>query len=252
MAGMASALQQGWLSLDVEYGNVHGFFSGARARSHGNGAAFCEGFRKFTGHLQDAAVDMEDCVVLEPDRLLRRLTFTMLNDSSVYDLVSRFVAVDRSFARNGSIHGQTVHHEGRSRYHQYPATSAVVPIGDAQWLSASFSVEGDLPPNMAHVAYIRDEACTNVGNRWILHHRLIALPKADNLALRGCNPRFDHAVPPLLNRLVPASIKHQLYRIRETRWPHAPVMAVAHAQWRAGQRVTLVTDLRLSHGERPQ
>lgn len=249
---MASALGQGRLLLDIEYGNVHGFFSGARALTHGDGEPFCGGVREFTGHLKQAAVRMEDHVVVEPDRLLRRLTFTMLDDALVYDLVSRFVVIDRSFSRDGWIHGHAIRHASHSVYHQYPATSAVVPMGDAQWLTARFSVEGDVPLNMAHVAYIRDEARTSEGNRWILHHRLIALPQADNLALRGCNPRFDRPVPAAVNQLVPLSIRRLLYRIRETRWPHAPVMAVAHARWRAGQQVTLVTDLRLSHGERPQ
>lgn len=249
---MEAALQQRDLSLDIEYGNVHGFFSAIGSGARAADASSCSGLHECTGRLQGAAMRMTDSVAVDADRLVRRLTFTALNDGVVYDLVSRFVAMDRSCSRDGWINGQAVQHRGRSVYHQFPATEAVVPLGDSAWLVARFSIEGDLPAGMAHVAYIRDEARLQEGNRWILHHRLIAFPQGDNLALRGCNPRFNRPFSPALNKLVPLPIRHRLYRIRETRWPHAPIMAVAHAPWREGQQVTLVTDLRLSHGDRPQ
>lgn len=252
LAGMHAVLHQRSLSLGIEYGNVHGFFSDAKAHPHAEAKAFDGGVRELTGDLRGASVRMEDRVQIDSDHLSRRLTFTMLDDARLYDLVSRFVVIDRSGVREGWINGQAVGHRARSVYHQFPASEAVVPVGHAHWLRARFRVEGELPPGMAHVAYIRDEASTHEGNRWILHHRLIALPHGDNLALRGCNPRFNRPVPAALNHRVPLALRRALYRIREARWPHAPIMAVAHARWRAGQQVTLVTDLCLSHGDRPQ
>jgi hypothetical protein len=148
LAGMHAVLHQRSLSLGIEYGNVHGFFSDAKAHPHAEAKAFDGGVRELTGDLRGASVRMEDRVQIDSDHLSRRLTFTMLDDARLYDLVSRFVVIDRSGVREGWINGQAVGHRARSVYHQFPASEAVVPVGHAHWLRARFRVEGELPPGL--------------------------------------------------------------------------------------------------------
>lgn len=242
-------LMSGDLALDIEYGNVHGFFSAARDLG-----PFDLGkesvTRSFSGLLHCASLRMTDRVEIADDHLQRELSVFADEGAQTYDVVSRFVIKDRS-RRPAWIHGRVVEHGANSTYNQFPAGKAVVPVGSQHWLTFDIDAAGDYPPQMAHVIYVRDEAVEHAGYRWVVHQRLIAQPPGLPLHLRGCHPRYNRALPAWLDGLVPAFLKQPLYRVRETRCPRSPIMAVAHATWRAGMQASLTSTIRLSHGPAP-
>lgn len=247
---MARLLHDGDLALDIEYGNVHGFFSARREASpfipDDSG-----GSRTLTGRLTGALMRLHDSVQLTPSTLSRDLSVSALEQSETYDVVNRFVVTDRSACRSAWIAGRQIQHRQQSRYHQFPAGRMVVPVGLDHWLIIDSSVVGNLPEGMQHLTYLRDEPSPGVGNRWIVHQRLLAQPKRKKLYLRGCHPLYNDAFPSVVDSLVPGMVKRRLYRIRETTCPNSPVMAVSHSVWPAGTQLTLHADIKLSHGAAP-
>ncbi len=242
-------LSSGALMLDVEYGNVHGFFSAHRDHGHFDVGGE-EVTRSMTGHLPQATLRFDDHVMTRTEVLQRDLIVHADQTADTYDVVSRFVVRDRTH-RPAWIHGQVVSHRASSVYHQFPAGKVVVPVGDIHWLSLQVAAEGDIPSNMDHVVYVRDESIDASGSCWIVHQRLIANASQQSLHLRGCHPMYNQAFPAWFDAAVPAALKRPFYRLRETRCPRSPVMAVAHARWLPGAQVRLSATLRLSHGAQP-
>lgn len=230
------------LRLDVEFGNVHGFFSAARdwAKNYRPGATpFC----RYEARIRGASLEIQDEAVLSPIMLERRVVFRAQEPSSLFDFVSRFVVSDLGGGRPSAINGMQVPHVSSNLYHQYPAGQVVVPIGHDQWLRFSGRQEGMPADVFEHVFYVRDEPCTGTRDehRWIVHHRIVATPKADRLRLRGCNPRFEGPVPAWANRLVPGAVQRRLFRIRERHFPNFPVMTVGENGMDPGKCVVLST-----------
>lgn len=247
---LRALLSSGDLELDVEYGNVHGFFSAVREHGRFN-VGVGDAARTMSGQLHQAALHLTDQVQVSSDRLQRELRIcAAATDAQTYDVVSRFVVRDHSH-RSAWIHGRTVQHGASSTYNQFPAGKMVVPIGEQHWLTFEVDVIGRIPTLMEHVVYVRDEAVERGGYRWVVHQRLIARPDGLPLHLRGCHPRYNRALPAWFDALVPAAWKRPLYRVRETTCPRSPIMAVAHATWSTGMQASLITTLRLSHGPAP-
>jgi len=247
---MARLLHEGDLLLDIEFGNVHGFFS-----AHREAGPFIPDdsgrSRTLTGRLTGASMRLHDSVQMTRATLSRDLSVSAVDRSETYDVVNRFVVIDRSASRSAWIAGQLIQHRQQSRYHQFPAGRMVVPVGLDHWLIIDSTVVGNPPEGMQHLTYLRDEPSPGVGNRWIVHQRLLAQPQRTSLHLRGCHPLYNEAFPKVVESLVPSVVKRRLYRIRETRCPNSPVMAVSHAVWATGTQLTLHTDIKLSHGSAP-
>ncbi len=238
---MRALLSQGLVQLDVEFGNVHGFFSGSKSRpvlyGHGRWPEEAE----YEARIELASLLVRDEVELQTAGLHRTVSFTPTESSALFDMVSRYVVIDQGGPRSARINGIEVPHRSANLYRQYPARTAMVPVGADQWLSFSGSQSGMPSSGFEHVFYVRDERQGPEGHRWIVHHRVVATELAQMLKLRGCNPRFEGPAPAWLNEAVPRWLHRKLFRIRERRFPGFPVMTIGENTLALGDRVTLAS-----------
>ena len=236
----------GLLSLDVEYGNSDSFYSAIKSQSfpYYIDRLECNQLHlfKWEGRLVRSKVEIEDEVFKNADRIERALKFNFIDESSLYDLVSRFVVYSNN-SRVAKILDKVIQHESSNLYHQYSANSSLcVPIGDDQYLHFS-SAARKIPSGFDEVFYVRDEAVINGKYRWIVHHRLIANPNKANLVVRSCHPKIEGVLPG--QYLLPKLLKHYLFRIRERKYPNFPVMCVGEIDIPKGECAFISTTVEI-------
>lgn len=247
MCSWASIAVSQALSLDVEYGNADSFYSGCSHKGSGHlGAPLNKSINaEWAGSLTKTDISVQDKALLSDAGLLRTVNFNIVSDSSLFDLVSRFVVYSKS-PRPGYINGQSFPHADRNFYRQFPVKNNVkVPISDIGYLNFE-SLAAKVPAGFNEVFYIRGEGVSDLGFKWIVHHRLIVDPAKAKLILRSCNPRFEGPLP--LNSIIPRWVKRPFFRIRENRCPNFPVMAVGEITLLAGGEASLTTQVRLTNG----
>ena len=181
---------------------------------------------------------------------IKTTEFTALEPGVLFDAVARFVVLDLTGRRPGFLNLQEIPHDDSGLYHQAPGATVTVPLDERAWLTFSgkdFEFPGQ---GFEHVIYLRGEGKVGEANRWIVHHRIIATEGAENLVIRGCNPRFNAPLPSALNRLVPRAWMKKLFRIRELRFPRSPITCVGENALSSGDHLSLTTLIRY-HDELP-
>lgn len=241
--GLADVSNRGLLSFDVEFGNASGFFSGARALPHLYAAPRLPGVVEYDAKLDCAELHVTDRFEGTGDRSTRVLSFAAAGHCELFDVVSRYLVIDTSRRRSAVINGVTVAHRSSNLYHQYPAGLVRVPVGADAWLEFAGAQSGMSQGAFEHVFYVRDELANERGNRWVVHHRIVATSRAHRLVLRGCNPRFEGPAPRWLNSTIPALFKRPLFRIRERRFPRFPFMVIGENPIPDGHKLTLRTTI---------
>ncbi|TDM56044.1 hypothetical protein [Aliivibrio fischeri] len=216
-------INSGDLIIDIEFGNQYGFFSGTR-----DGVCDKEIYGK---KVIDRSFDVDNCVAkgkvkeiinIKSDSLVRELDIHAIQDSFLFDFVSRFVVLSND--RNAHISNVEIKHNNTNIYYQYSDDKPVkAPLGDKHWLE--FINEGSsIEKYFDNVFYIRDESQSDGRYKWIVHHRKIVKPEYSELILRGCNPRIEGVIP--YQEYLPRIIKSILFRIRERKYPNFPLMTV--------------------------
>lgn len=237
-------IDNGRLEFDVEYGNSVSFYSGSKTKtmpkinpSIFNGQATSVSWQ---GALKKSSIKLTEYWCVNNENLVRKLSFDSVGDSELFDMVSRFVVYSPT-PTPASIAEHSYPHNSVNLYYQYENVDKVtVPISTEENIvfepGNSF-----VPKGFKEVFYIRDEAKTELGYRWIVHHRLIIDPDISELILRCCNPRFEGVVP--FQQFLPKFIKKQFFRIREAKFPSFPFMAVGEYQLSAGDNAVIETQV---------
>lgn len=235
-------INSGDLTIDIEFGNQHGFFSGARDR-------VCDK-ETYCKKVINRSFDVDNCVAkgkvkelidIGSDSLVRELDIHAIQDSFLFDFVSRFVVLSNN--RNAYISEMEIKHNNSNIYYQYPDDKPVkVPLGDKHWLEF-FNEGSSIEKYFDNVFYIRDESQPDGRYKWIVHHRKIAKPEYSELILRGCNPRIEGVIP--CQKYLPRIIKNTLFRIREKKYPNFPLMVVGVVNVK-NEFLKIKTKLRLS------
>jgi hypothetical protein len=239
---LSKFIDNGELTLDIEFGNHHDFFSGSR-----NG--YCN-ISNYENKILTRTLDVEipkskgkivESVAISDSHLTRQLNFTSQDDAFLFDFVSRYVVLSDN--RNAYISDIEIKHNNSNIYYQYPADKPVkVPLGDEHWLEFS-DLGSSIEPYFDNVFYVRDESQSNGRYKWIVHHRKIVKAEYAELILRGCHPRIEGVIP--YQRWIPRVIKNALFRIRETKHPYCPLMTVGIVNVK-GCPLKLTTEIRLS------
>ncbi len=204
-------LNTGNLALGVEFGNSHNFFSALENNP-----------LLMNAMIPAAKLDIIDTVKFETGQAIRDLSFLALDESFLFDAVSRFVVYSRS-NRPAYIADQKIWHSNSNIYQQYSHSKPRIPIGDDDWITFEDNLS-DYPAGFDNVFYVRDESCDEKGYKWIIHHRFIAKIESAELIVRGCHPKFNK--PFKFQALWPAWLKRKLYRIRESDYPFFPIQSV--------------------------
>lgn len=235
-------ISTGELAIDIEFGNQHGFFSGTR-----DGVCDKEIYCK---KVIDRSFDVDNCVAkgkikesinIKSDSLFRELDIHSMQDSYLFDFVSRFVVLSNN--RSAYISDVEIKHSNTNIYYQYSDDKAVkVPLGDDYWLEF-FNKGSSIDEYFDNVFYVRDESQSDGRYKWIVHHRKIVKPEYSELILRGCNPRIEGVIP--YQNYLPRFIKKALFRIREKKYPNFPLMAVGVVNVK-NEHLNIKTELRLS------
>jgi hypothetical protein len=237
-----SLLRSGLLRLDVEFGNSFASFSASRDQQSLYGC-YNDDAKSYKARIQNVELVIDDATTYDKLVATRSVSFKFSTPSQIYDLVSRYVVTDTSATRKAIINGQEINHSCSNIYYQYPADKVVVPIGTDGWIEFSGEQQGIPDCGFEHVFYIRDESVNQNGNRWIVHHRMIATTQAERLVLRGCHPHFNGPFPKWLNAILPSPLKHVLFRIREVSHPNFPIMVIGENQLPEGCKINLTTYL---------
>jgi hypothetical protein len=227
------------IEFDVEFGNSIGFFSGKKSGHYSN-ATFKEN-KKLTlnGSLDKTSVSVLDTYQdTELNEILRKTQFTALNNSQLFDLVSRFVV--QSENDTARINNKNIFHNSSNIYHQMNVDEDSVikiPI-DNGWIVFK-PTKTHQQDGFKQVFYLRDESNKNGQYRWIVHHRLIADASHAKMILRCCHPVMEGVVP--FEKLIPRFMKIPLFRIRESTYPNFPFMVVGESTLFQGQSIELKT-----------
>lgn len=235
-------IQNGDLTIDIEFGNQHGFFSGTRDN-------VCD-IEIYNKNVIDRVIDIDNCVAkgkvkelmsIENDSLFRVLELNVTQDSFLFDFVSRYVVLSNN--RNAYISDVKIKHNNSNIYYQHSADKPVkVPLGNNHWLEF-FDLESSTESYFDNVFYIRDESQSNGQCKWVVHHRKIVKPEYAELILRGCNPKIEGVIP--YQEWIPEIIKKALFRIREKKYPNFPLMTVGVVNV-INNPLKLITKIRLS------
>lgn len=222
---MFNNLIKGSLSLDIEFGNSQGFYSGKKSQSlpYHNGDSSSLNSWYWEGAVGRKIISISESWKLEQNEVQRDIEFCPQSDTELYDLVSRFV-VESVSSKSACIANKYFEHTSKNIYYQFEDFGdVIIPVSDSQYLKFS-SLGCDVPEGFQEVFYIRDESENNDVKRWVVHHRLIVkLPDA-NLIVRSCNPRYEGPLP--CQNLIPWFVKKLFFRIRESKYPSFPLMSV--------------------------
>lgn len=230
------------LNYGTEFGNSLGFFSSNRTfpsiyLTNKNNTI------NYLGKIGSNEIRISELFDFEEKYISRTVTFTSETGIKIFDFVSRFVIIDSSGKRSATINGESISHRSSNLYYQKPAGNVLVPIGENSWLEFSGSQYGMPCQGFEHVFYVRDESTSQSGNKWIVHHRIVATEQAEYFVLRGCNPKFEGPAPKWLNSKVPSWLHRKLFRIRERKFPNFPIMTVAENAVQPGISVCLKTHI---------
>jgi hypothetical protein len=236
-------LENEFLLLDAEFGCASGTYSAAKSGVSLGSSGTLEVPRFFRGELGDIMIDVGQHIEMDGDQLMRSLSFSIVEKAFLFDFVSRLVIWSND--RPAMIAGREIVHESSNIYHQYSVQGARLPIGSHDWITVSDG--GSIaPPGFDVVFYVRDEGVEANGlKRWVLHHRLIANIEMARLVIMGCNPKFSGPIP--FQLLVPKVVKKALFRIRETRFPSFPLMAIGECSVSPGLCADIKTRMNISN-----
>ncbi|EMK6826650.1 hypothetical protein V9K20_003519, partial [Vibrio cholerae] len=153
----------------------------------------------------------------------RNVTFRTYTNSHLFDFVSRYVI--RSSSPIAYINNELVKHECSNIYHQFFSSGLTVEVPIDDNFNLIFrEICSSQEDSFDNVFYLRDESIDNGKYKWIVHHRKIVKIEQAKLILRSCNPRFEGVLP--FQHFVPQFLKKPLFRIRESKYPCCPIMAV--------------------------
>ncbi|MCF6236975.1 MAG: hypothetical protein L3J70_11500 [Gammaproteobacteria bacterium] len=232
-------LVEGDLTLDVEFGNSYNFFSASKNNSPQD-YDYNEKL-SINAMIPAAKFEITDSVAFKGAQGTRDLSFLALEKNYLFDAVSRFVVYSRN-NRPAYIDNQKIGHNNSNFYYQYHHAKPQVPIGDDGWITFEDNFS-NLPAGFDNVFYIRDEANTEKGYRWIIHHRCIAKIESANLIVRGCHPRFNK--PFKFQSLWPKWLKRKLYRVRERDYPFFPIQSVGEVCIPGNTKISLRTKIQV-------
>lgn len=241
---LVDLIQRGELAPDIEFGNAAGTFSGHNRGIDGPDVYGAAMRRAFEGHIPNAKIKVEEWLNIDGRTGEHAVNFTPLEDSRLFDFVSRFVII--SNMRPATIGTHKISHSDTNIYYQYAVDRVQVPIGENGWVTFE-DLGSTTSDGFEKVFYIRDERTLPDGRkRWIVHHRAITIRDRAQLILRGCNPRFDRALP--MQRAIPRALKLRLYRIRESERPNFPLMSIGEIIVLSGQSTSLRTKVSVDYG----
>lgn len=234
-------LQCKLIRLDAEFGNASGFFSASKSGIDSFDANLPTQTIEYEGRITGAQLKINDSITIAAQEFTRSTKFIAQQDSNLFDFVSRFVVLSND--RAASIASEKIEHHCRNIYHQHAVSSATVPIGNKGFLHFS-DTNTTGHPLFERVFYVRDESIEPNGmKRWIVHHRLIVKQETANLIVRCCYPRFEGPAP--FQKIIPNTIKKKLFRIRETKNPNFPFMAVGESPLSSNHQVFIGTKIKL-------
>jgi len=236
------------IQFDVEFGNIFESFSGSRMYPdlYNCESKLIQRMATTRANIESAEIVLTDEIKISEKALIHRdVKFEIANDSLLYDMVSRFVVIDSSMKRPAFINNVAVNHNSSNIYYQFPNATVIVPIGNEKWIKFNGSQQGVWENNFEHVFYLRDEAISRDGNRWIVHQRIIATENANTLAIRICHPLYNKPIPKRLNSILPEYIKMKLFRIREKRYPNFPIMTIGQNKVEKGRIILLRSNVEL-------
>lgn len=238
------AIEQDFLSLDIEFGNAAGFFSGHKQAICSNDI-YLENFeRKFIANIQNADLEITEKFKINNDILNRSVVYSARNELKLFDLVSRFVVLSNN--RPAYIADKSIFHSCSNIYYQYPVKKVRVPLGDSNWLDFSDNNSPDFSL-FDSVFYVRDEGVHNGMKKWIVHHRKIVKPELAKLIVRCCNPKFEGELP--FQFFIPKIIKKKLFRIRELYYPNFPIMAIGEVSLSCDFKTEINTTIHVFNDE---
>lgn len=240
---MINVISNNLLSLDIEFGNAAGFFSGHKNNVCSN-EKYAESFdRVFIPTLEKTGLEIRENYFISSDEINRNICYLVKGESKIFDLVSRYVVLSDS--RPAFIDKKIITHACSNIYHQFPVGKVKVPIGNNGWLYFSDNNSTE-HPFFNSVFYVRDEAVEENGmKRWVVHHRKIVKQEVANLIVRSCNPRLEGELP--FQWIIPRFLKKELFRIREAKFPNFPIMAVGEVLLNSGFHAKINTTIKLSH-----
>lgn len=241
-------LQSQMLQLDVEYGNAQGFFSASKSGRHSLPVTPPAQSSEYNTKIPGVSIAIIDSSVATNIELTRSTRFKALQESRLFDLVSRFVVLSND--RPARIAATEIWHSSKNIYHQYATTDVIVPIGTNGYLRFSDNASTG-HPLFENVFYIRDEAVEKNGlKRWIVHHRMIVDPQSTNLIVRCCHPKLEGPLP--LQSIIPHALKKLLFRIRERRLPNFPLMSVGESAVETSHTFDIRTRIQLTNEQDPK
>ncbi|HFQ5583141.1 TPA: hypothetical protein ACGVBR_002506 [Vibrio vulnificus] len=212
--------------LDIEFGNENTYFSGKRNISlyqfpYDMDTEFSISFE---AEIEGAKGKVTDKIDKVSDNVWHRnVMFHAYSDSHLFDFVSRYVIRTRSPI--AYINNKLVKHQCSNIYHQFLSSDLTVEVPIDDNLSLIFrELYSSQEDSFDNVFYLRDESIENETYTWVVHHRKIVKIDQAKLVLRGCNPRFEGVLP--FQKIVPQFLKKPLFRIRESKYPSCPIMAV--------------------------
>ncbi|MFQ2235977.1 hypothetical protein ACK32R_09740 [Aeromonas dhakensis] len=214
------------IQIDVEFGNENTFFSGKKhielyQTSLDFDASVLSSFEADIDGAKGRVTDRLEKV--DDNAWHRELTFNTHAESHLFDFVSRFVVKTKSPI--AYINDVMVKHKCSNVYHQFLSTDMVVEVPideDHKLVFRELSASQEKYFN--NVFYLRDESVENGTYKWIVHHRKIVKIEHAKLILRGCNPKIEGVIP--FQQFIPNFLKKPLFRIRESKYPSFPIMAV--------------------------
>nr|ELR5228275.1 hypothetical protein [Providencia rettgeri] len=232
------------ISYDIEYGNQYTFFSASKTIKEYSSLNKENFSFQFHSKIEGASGKIIDtCNQNGNYSILRNVTFHPDDDCYLFDLVSRFVI--HTNIPTAYIANNEVNHTNSNIYYQHASSQCTVEIPlDNEWKLVFREESASQEKFFNNVFYLRDEANKNGVYRWVVHHRKIVNIDAAELIIRGCNPRFEGVLP--FNNIIPRFIKKSLFRIRETRYPNFPFMAVGIVHINLPS-LYLNTEIKLAH-----
>ncbi|WP_421312022.1 hypothetical protein [Aeromonas veronii] len=223
---MYSKIENDIFQIDIEFGNENTYFSGKRniipyQTPYDIDTEFSISFE---AEIEGAKGKVSDKIEKVANNVWHRnVSFYTYSDSHLFDFVSRYVVKTKSPI--AYINNKVVKHQCSNIYYQCLSSNLTVEVPIDDNFNLIFrELCSSQEDSFDNVFYLRDESIDNGTYKWIVHHRKIVKIEQAKLILRGCNPRFEGVLP--FQHLVPQILKKPFFRIRESRYPRCPIMAV--------------------------
>lgn len=164
----------------------------------------------------------------------RTLSVTAQERSHLMDSVLRFV-IPKDLVKEARIGKRVIAHEGRNRYHQFPADVVELHLASGAILRF-YPHKIDLPKGFSALVYLRDEP-----DDWILHFRALALAP-DAFVLKGCSRFYNRPFPQALQKAAFSAfptLGQRLLFVRERVSQRIPIQVNGAARVGAGETLSL-------------